>query len=301
MPTRDFTFDSGDVTLAGTVWLPDDPVAAVVMVGGSGPSDRHNDVLFPPIRESLLRARVAVMSYDKRGVGESTGSWADASINDFASDATAAYLDLCKRIAVPAGFFGHSEGGWTVLRAAPNCPDLAFVVTNSTPGTTPAEQDRYAVETGMRSAGETERFIADGLRVYDELVEEARRGTSYEEVKARLDAARQYMAYYGDPTDADWRSIRAKLDHDPTDDLARLTCPHLAFFGTDDLLVPAAENAGLLTRAAARRSADAPLTLAVFPGAGHRLEMADGSFAPDYLETLTRWITSNSCRNLTQS
>jgi hypothetical protein len=38
---------------------------------GSGPSDRDNDVLFPPIRDALLAAGIAVCSFDKRGAGES--------------------------------------------------------------------------------------------------------------------------------------------------------------------------------------------------------------------------------------
>ena len=47
---------------------------------GSGPSDRDNDVLFPPIREHLLGAGIAVCSFDKRGVGGSAGSWLEAGL-----------------------------------------------------------------------------------------------------------------------------------------------------------------------------------------------------------------------------
>lgn len=53
---------------------------------GSGPSDRENDVFFPPIREHLLRAGIAVCSFDKRGVGASAGSWLDAGIAEQADD-----------------------------------------------------------------------------------------------------------------------------------------------------------------------------------------------------------------------
>ena len=53
---------------------------------GSGPSDRDNDVFFPPIREHLLDAGVAVCSFDKRGVGGSTGRWEEAGIVEQADD-----------------------------------------------------------------------------------------------------------------------------------------------------------------------------------------------------------------------
>src|SRR5207253_9898881 len=73
--------DSGGVRLAGTLWRPAaPPVAGVLMHPGSGPSDRDNDVLFPPIREHLLRAGIAVCSFDKRGAGGASGGWRDAGV-----------------------------------------------------------------------------------------------------------------------------------------------------------------------------------------------------------------------------
>ena len=47
------------VSLAGTLALPptDTPCGGgVVMIGGSGPADRDNDGLFPPIRRHLVNA-----------------------------------------------------------------------------------------------------------------------------------------------------------------------------------------------------------------------------------------------------
>jgi dipeptidyl aminopeptidase/acylaminoacyl peptidase len=127
----DVTFSSGDVTLAGTLARPDGPgpYPAVVMVGGSGPSNRNNDTLFPPIREHLVGAGIAVLSYDKRGVGESSGSWLASTMDDLAVDAVAALGFLCDQPVVRAeavGLFGHSEGGWVVLRAAADRDDVSY-------------------------------------------------------------------------------------------------------------------------------------------------------------------------------
>jgi pimeloyl-ACP methyl ester carboxylesterase len=88
-----------------------------------------------------------VLSYDKRGVGESSGSWLAATIDELAADAIAAVERLRGQPEANAdavGLFGHSEGGWVVLRAAVGRDGLAFVVTNAGPGITPAEQDRHA-------------------------------------------------------------------------------------------------------------------------------------------------------------
>jgi pimeloyl-ACP methyl ester carboxylesterase len=81
------------VALAGTLALPPTETpcrGGVVMVGGSGPADRDNDWLFPPIRQHLVNAGIAVFSYDKRGVGESTGSWLTPTLDDLAADCAAA-------------------------------------------------------------------------------------------------------------------------------------------------------------------------------------------------------------------
>lgn len=60
------------------MWSPDEPVAgpAVVLVGGSGPTDRTNDGYFIQLRDALVAAGVVVLGYDKRGAAASTGDWA---------------------------------------------------------------------------------------------------------------------------------------------------------------------------------------------------------------------------------
>lgn len=73
MTRTDVSVISGGTELSGSVWTPDGgaPTAVVSMYPGSGPSDRDNDVFFPPIREELPRSGFAVASFDNRGVGSS--------------------------------------------------------------------------------------------------------------------------------------------------------------------------------------------------------------------------------------
>src|SRR5690349_2059782 len=101
---REITIAHADVVLAGLMAVPGSatPVGGVVMLGGSGPSDRHNDGYFPPIRDHLVNAGFAVLSYDKRGVGGSSGDWRDATLDELASDAIAALRHLRAHGAVRA-------------------------------------------------------------------------------------------------------------------------------------------------------------------------------------------------------
>ena len=136
--SRHLSARNGDVRLAGQLWLPlGHPRAAVLMIPGSGPSDRHNDVFFPPIREHLLANGIAVASFDKRGVGGSTGDWLSAGIVEQADDALVS-LELLSRSAelagVAIGLFGHSQGGWVAVDAASRERDVALAVTPAAQG-----------------------------------------------------------------------------------------------------------------------------------------------------------------------
>src|SRR4051812_45584466 len=60
---QDVSFTSGDATLTGTLVVPSGvgPFPAVVMLQGSGSTDRDNGGYFLPIREHFLRHRLAVL------------------------------------------------------------------------------------------------------------------------------------------------------------------------------------------------------------------------------------------------
>ena len=220
---RDMSLSSGEVTLAGTLWLPGGPGPhpGMVMVGGSGPSDRDNDVLFPPIRAHLLGAGFAVLSYDKRGVGGSSGNWLTSTYGDLASDAAAAVHLLRDQSEVDAdavGLFGHSEGGWVVLRVAAEMDGLAYVVTNSGPGVSLAQQDRWATATALRADGVAEEEIAACEALSDKVMAWAGQGVAFAEIEGSLDAdpAYQRIVTYGPALTEDlWGFMKLVYAHDP--------------------------------------------------------------------------------------
>jgi len=85
--------EAGD-TLAGTLTLPNEggPFTAVILVSGSGPQDRNEELLghkpFLVLADYLTRKWIAVLRYDDRGIGESTGDFRIATSEDFADDAS---------------------------------------------------------------------------------------------------------------------------------------------------------------------------------------------------------------------
>ncbi|MFD4753991.1 MULTISPECIES: S9 family peptidase [unclassified Streptomyces] len=265
--SREITFASGATHLAGLLALPGGPApsgagrAGVVLVGGSGPTDRDNGTYFPPLRARLLAAGFAVLSYDKRGVGASGGDWRAGGLAELAEDATAALARLRAEPGVdPAAvrLFGHSEGGWVALRAAARGgPER--LVTSGCPAVTPAAQERHAL--AVRGAA------PEVLGLYDRLIAAGRAGVGFaaaDELLARAGRPAELDPFWAGVDARTWAFLVRKQDHDPLPDAARLRCPHTALYGADDPLVPVAASARAFAGAAPRATA------VLVPGAGHR-------------------------------
>lgn len=293
---------AGDVLLAGSLFAPAGRVTATVLMHpGSGPSDRDNDVYFPPIREQLLEGGIAVCSFDKRGVGGSSGRWQDAGIVEQADDLVACLTALLADPTVPkpVGLFGHSQGGWVVVEAAGRGPDIAFVVTNSGPGVTPLEQERYSHRSYLAAGGVSNDEMGPALEPYDELLHELQRGTSYEAVRSRLDSA-QLPPVYRElklilfPDDEEFWNFFARIfDYDPRPALARIRVPVLALFGANDPVVPVQASV-----TAYRESVQSErLTVSIFRDADHRIHAGDPPRpAEGYLNTLLGFVV-DACSN----
>jgi pimeloyl-ACP methyl ester carboxylesterase len=295
---QDVSFASGGETLAGALVVPaaDGPHPAVVMLQGSGAADRDNNGYFPPIREHFIRHGLAVLGYDKPGVGGSSGDWRRETLHDLAEHAVTAVRFLRSREGIAAdlvGLWGHSEGGWVALAAAA-AGDLPFVVAQSAPGITPMEQVAYAVEHEMRRDGFAEHEIARGVACSRALLEAARADVPFEQVdKAVLRDARgkSWYGYLEVGNADDWGFLlgMAKLAFDPVQVLERIACPVLATFGERDVLLPASTSAEIFAQAL-ERAGNRDVTIEVFAGADHRIRTAEGEFAPGYLDLVTTWI-----------
>jgi pimeloyl-ACP methyl ester carboxylesterase len=283
---------SNGMRLAGTVWVPPRVRLAVVMHPGSGPSNRDNDDLFPPIRENLLQHGVAVASFDKRGVGGSEGDWLEAGIVEQAYDAAAGVGALRSRVPdVPIGLFGHSQGGWVVLEAAELCR-ADWVVANSGPAVTPIHQEGFSTAATLRRAGDDEAHVAAGTRLATEIWRQAVSGVSFANFehwstgrRAEIDRLAELGVFI--PADAKLWGLLAMIgDYDPRDRLARLDVPLLAVFGSHDDVVPVADSVEVL------RSVVKPhlLHLAVIPGGDHRVRVPDGTFAPGYFPAISEFL-----------
>ena len=117
------------------------PHPAVAWVHGSGDTTR---AYLPDLQALFLRYGVAVLAYDKRGVGQSGGTYPGESptptaIDTLARDAAAAVRFLAGRAEIDrtrVGLAGHSQAGWIIPLAASREPAARFAVIFSGPAVT---------------------------------------------------------------------------------------------------------------------------------------------------------------------
>jgi uncharacterized protein len=152
---QDIKFESQGVTLAGSILTPKKTVASVVIVHGSDPVKRELE-----FAKRLAKEGIAVLTYDKRGVGESGGVYVGPSVgtnnidttnlNLLSQDASAAvttFRTYLKDKKIPIGLVGFSQAGWIIPITASENPQIEFMVLFSCPTITTLEQLRFQFYT----------------------------------------------------------------------------------------------------------------------------------------------------------
>ena len=243
-----------DCTLAGTLTLPKEEgkYPGVILISGSGPQDRDEALLghkpFLVIADHLTRHGIAVLRFDDRGIGESTGDFNTATSLDFASDVSHLVKFLSKHNEIDPdriGLVGHSEGGLIAPMVASKLPrKLAHVVLLAGPGVDGAaildSQWRAMGEAmGEATPEETEKRT-DAMKV----VQAIKDGVAEEEVEKLIkeladaeedDAAANALSAGLDTMTTPW--FRYFIKYDPIPALKKTTCPVLALNGEKDLQV----------------------------------------------------------------
>jgi uncharacterized protein len=271
-------------TLAGTVSKPDGSAGkrlpAVVLIGGSGPTDRDETVEGIPVlgqlASALADAGFLVVRYDKRGIGQSGGRVEAAGLAEFAEDVRAVVKVMANRKdADPERIMavGHSEGGAVALLAAAKDRRIAAVALLATTGVTGSElilaQQQHLLERSNLSESDKLAKIDLQKRIHEAVIT----GKGWEalpaEIKRQVDTA-------------EFQSI---LTFDPSKVVAQVRQPLLIVHGTLDTQVDPS-NADRLEALATARKRPAIVEVTKIPGVNHLFVPATTGEVSEYA-TLT--------------
>ncbi|HEY6457772.1 MAG TPA: alpha/beta fold hydrolase [Steroidobacteraceae bacterium] len=290
--------------LAGTLTRPagDKRVTAVVLLPGSGPTDRDEAIAghrpFAVLADYLTRNGIAVYRYDKRGILRSTGDYSTLVIATLADDGFAVVQALrARRDIARVGIIGHSEGGLLAAMIAADHPQsVDFAVSLAGPGLKGIDlivlQDRVGYERrGLRQA-QIEALTNYSRRFYQTVVANDTPETRSQALEA----------LYGGLSEADQALVRkfastgslslqqaslpyesALLMSDVPAYWRKVKCPVLALNGTLDVQVPAVENlAGI--RSALGVAGNTRIQIESLAGLNHLFQTAHSGLAEEYAQ-----------------
>jgi uncharacterized protein len=279
------------VTLAGSYSPAGD--TAIVALHGAGEATRDG-LLYEHLHRVLPPIGVGVVTFDRRGEGESTG---DASRGRFDVQVRDALAVLDSVGAERVGLWGYSQGGWIAPLAATRSDRVAFLVLVASTGVTPSEQMMYATARQLRLAGYGDDVVARALdlrRRFEDWVHG--HGREHEdELRADLLSAldEEWFGHlFLPPVLLDEEGCALwieEMDFDPRPVFARVRVPTLAFFGEADSWSPVPESVE-----AWREARGDEVEIVVIPGAEHDLTLPDGSLAPEYERTLVDWLRARA-------
>jgi hypothetical protein len=301
--SESISFSNNNVKLAGTLYLPDGkgPNPSIVVYHSARGGLRDTPVYRHLITE-LPSAGFAVLLFDRRGSGDSTGEFETATFQDLAMDGIRGISYLKKRKDIDQkriGVWGVSQGGWLGPLAATLSSDVSFVISVSGPGVTPARQMDFSAETALRSAGQPDKIIDEALKVRA-VVNEYYRGRLSRENAVNALKRIEHEPWFSqtfladsenltnDPKGSKWYR---EMDYDPIPTLKKVNVPIVFFFAENDVWVPIAES---ITQIKNATRMNPNVRILQIPGTDHLMETgkpdSGGPTSKQYINALLAWL-----------
>lgn len=337
-PQKPYPYDEEDVAydnkaasgvrLAGTLTIPRGagPFPAVVLITGSGPQNRDEELLghrpFLVLSDHLTRHGIEVLRVDDRGIAKSTGDFSKATTEDFATDVMASIEFLKSRKEVnqkQIGLIGHSEGGIIAPMVAAKSTDIAFIVLMA--GTSLTGEQIIYLQSALisKAAGATDAQLAKNRKIEESMFAVLKQEKDDEVARKKLqEILTQANAEENSGEKIDQAAIDAQVKsfaspwfrffatYDPKPALSRVKCPVLILNGSNDLQVPPSGNLpGMVEALEAGGNKD--YEVVKLPMLNHLFQTSETGSPADYskisetiapvaLETMSSWILRHTSK-----
>ncbi|MEQ9310853.1 MAG: alpha/beta fold hydrolase [Balneolaceae bacterium] len=285
------TFDNGRFTLHGELVIPDtsDNAPVIVFLVGSGANSSHRTLYEDFVQQNLeklfLDEGVAILYFDKRGIGKSDGRWQRTNLYERASDAKAAidFLKTQGRIdSSRIGIIGHGQGGWVAQIIGDRFRnDIKFIASLAAP--------TFDVKLQLTNDYYS-RFLCEG--------EED--GKAFDKASKKALSDINWVTWF--PVTKAWRQLKEISDFDPAPHLLELDIPSLFVFAENDYFVYPGWAIGALNDTF-KQSIPENFNLQIIPGANHDFRLAemctsieDSNLEPysSYFQQIFKsWVLSN--------
>ncbi len=284
-------------TLTGTLTIPEGegPFPAIVLVSGSGQQDRNEELMnhrpFWIIADYCALHGIAVLRYDDRGMGGSTGEVENATSMNFSYDAEAAFDYLRNRKEINAskvGILGHSEGGVINFMVSARRPEVAFLVSLAGPSVNGIEVLKEQQAAILRASGMSEEMVQFNGNANVQMFDIIEASSSREEADTLLRQLLKGWGYNEELTEQTVGQMASPwmyyfLKYDPTDAIVKTNCPALLLNGSKDLQVIASQNLPGYEKIIAEHG-KTNLTLRELPDLNHLFQHCETGSPNEYFE-----------------
>jgi len=320
--------------LAGTLSLPAErqKSPAVVLIAGMGPNDRDyvlgEHKFFKVLADYLTKQGIAVLRFDKRGVGKSEGTF-DLTLTskDLANDVLAGvdYLKTRKEVDhKKIGLIGHSEGGLIAPIVAPQTKGVSFLISMAGVVTTSIKHNVEHVALQLRADGATEKVIVSDsklrTKLFEIITQEPDKNVAEEEL---LKITEQYFSELSEGVKSELEKFvftidqknykevivmlnspwyRFLLSYDPAETLKQVKTPVLAINGDHDFVTSSKISLPTIEDAL-KRAGNKDYKIIEFPKLNHWFQecetgalveygQSEHTIAPVVLQTIVEWVQS---------
>ena len=231
---KPISFEHQGDTLYGHYLAPEsreEPKAVLIFVHGDGAATYDLEGYYDLIWNRLRAEGYGVLSWNKPGVGKSTGNWLSQSMKDRQSEVMSAIEWVKGSLAVPRaqiGLIGFSQAGWVVPAIAVE-EYIGFAVGIGF-ATNWLEQGRYYTETSLYLAGKSEAERRVALQQNDAYVDYLKTMPIYEDYVEKSDSGMSSDRY---------QFVLRNFQVDASHALEAVTVPTLLMWGDSDLNVDA--------------------------------------------------------------
>jgi len=278
---KEVVFSSQDIMLSGTLTFPrgKPPFPAVLLIAGSGPVDRNENVpqgiklnTFSELAQRLAECGFAVLRYDKRGVGKSGGDFASSGLYELVADAQSALEFLAAQPEINSkkiALLGHSEGGTIACMVAAQNPIASALVLMATPARSLVELVKEQITylyliSGVKDSRVIQEAIAQQEKIFEALAQGKK---DVEGVPIPL-----------------WKWWKDYLYFNPQEWFQKIRIPTLILQGEKDYQV---KTEDALKIAAILKQNGVTYELAILPNLDHLFRPVKGEFSSpeEYLDT----------------
>ncbi len=321
-----FENSKDQIKLAGTLTLPNKEgnFPAAILISGSGPQNRNEEVFghkpFLVLSDYLTKNGIAVLRFDDRGIGESTGDFKAATSLDFAKDVESAitYLKTRKEINPnKIGLIGHSEGGIIAPMVASESKDVDYIVLLAGLGIPADELLMLQGELLGKAYGINDSVLKISKTISNETYNIVKQNDQTEMIKQKLSEylntvlsenpnfplpggidKEAYITLQIETLSSPWMSYFLKINPEPI--LKKVKCPVLALNGEKDLQVPPQENLNGI-KVSLEEVGNKNITIKELPDLNHLFQECktglpleystlEQTFSPDAMKIVAEWI-----------